>query len=396
MSAIASLAAIVAAVGIVSVRNRNQQPSQVRVVSPTTVTTSPKARSSVSLPSQYLFDQISVAEGRLVLTGELAGTTAATAPCASATVDPRTLQVGEVREVSCDGLLAGQTIGIVNQYVAHSNNANIRIARIDAHTGHVSEGPVVMVYSVGSTSRPITATGAGWLWIFDAAPTEGPQLLQVSASSGRVVNAVAMPSIFRPIMVANDDGLWLGPSISGGGPAALYHVAPGAHVPEVVVPGRVAGTATKSGVIAQSVCWLVGSGHDLWSGIGPSCDQQTIRRYNGTNPQPVFAVADRGYDPNSVVGDETHGLWTMQWVPPLGTAIPTAVPRSQVIVRIDPDSGAESVAARVPAMPYPKYNSGLADGQAAYLNGALYLLEPPFQQGGYTGYTSLTRVALPT
>ena len=232
-----------------------------------------------------------------------------------------------------------------NQYVAHSNNANIRIARSasSAHTGHVSEGPVVMVYSVGSTSRPITATGAGWLWIFDAAPTEGPQLLQVSASSGRGRerrgHAVDLPADHggqrrRTLARSLDLGWRAGRAVRRCTRRARAR-------------GRGPGTGRRHGDEVggdrASVGWLVGSGHDLWSGIGPSCDQQTIRRYNGTNPQPVFAVADRGYDPNSVVGDETHGLWTMQWVPPLGTAIPTAAPRPQVIVRIDPDTGAESV-----------------------------------------------------
>jgi hypothetical protein len=366
---------------------------------PTTVKNSPTSRSSVSLSAKYLFDQISVAQGRLVLSGEVADTAASNPPCASAIVDPRTLQAGAVREAPCNGVAAGETIGFVSGFVRKSNDATIRIARVDVRTGHVSDGPVVMVYSFGSTSRPVSAAGGGWLWVFDAAPTKGPELLQVSASTGRVVNTVTMPPIYRPIMAANDDGLWLGPSISGGGPAALYFVAPGSKTPEVVLPGLVPSTATRSGTTAQSVCWLVGSGHDLWSGIGPTCDQQTIRRYNGTNLEPVFAVPDRGYDPNAVVGGKTQGLWTMQWVPPLGTGIPTAALRAQVIVRIDPDTGIEKVLARVPAIALPQYGDaslGLLDEQAAYLDGALYLLEPPFRDGGYTGYANLIRVALPT
>jgi hypothetical protein len=398
LGGIASLAAVVMVVSIVAIRGRNQ-PRQVRVVSPTTVTTSPTARSSVSLPSRYLFNQISVTNGALSLTGEFADTTASTPPCASTFVDPKTLQLRQVREASCnDPTNYGQTIGIVNQHVPNSNNATIRVARIDAHTGHVSEGPVVMVYSFGSTSRPVSVTGGGWLWVFDAAATKGPELLQISASSGNVVNTVTMPPIYRPILAANDDGLWLGPSITGGGPAALYYVASRSHTATVVVPGMIPSAATKRGSITQSVCWLLGDGHALWSGIGPTCAQQTIRRYNHADLQPVFVVPDHGYAPNSVVGDETHGLWTMQWVPPLGTAIPTAAARSQVVVRIDPNTGTEQVAARVPAITFPQYGDaslGLLDGQAAYFRGSLYLLEPPFRQGGYNGYSSLIRVTLP-
>jgi hypothetical protein len=254
-----------------------------------------------------------------------------------------------------------------------------------------------MVYSHSSTSNDDTAQGGGWLWIYDVDTTKGPELLQISASSGEVVDTVTTPQIFRPIMVANDDGLWLGPSISGGGPAALYYVASRSHTATVVVPGMIANAATKRGPTALSLCWLVGDAHTIWSGIGPTCDQQTMRRYNNASAQPVYAVADHGYDPNSVVGDETHGLWTMQWVPPLGTTIPTATPRPQVIVRLDPNTGSETVVARVPAIIVPQDGDsslGLLDGQAAYLDGSLYLLEPPFLQGGYNGYTILRRVPL--
>ncbi len=254
-----------------------------------------------------------------------------------------------------------------------------------------------MVYNHSSTSNDDTALGGGWLWIYDVDTTKGPELLQVSASSGNVVNTVTMPPIYRPIMVANDDGLWLGPSITGGGPAALYYVASRSKTANIVVPGMIPNAATKRGPTTQSVCWLLASGHTLWSGIGPTCDQQTIRRYNNADQKPVFAVPDHGYDPNDVVGDETHGLWTMQWDPPLGTAIPNATPRPQVIVRIDPDTGAETVAATVPAIVVPQDGDsslGLLDGQAAYFDGSLYLLEPPFP-GGYSGYASLRRVPLP-
>jgi hypothetical protein len=242
-----------------------------------------------------------------------------------------------------------------------------------------------MTYDHGSTSNPMTALGGGWLWIYDVATTNGPEVLQVSASSGQVVDTVAMPTLYRPIMAANDDGLWLGPFITGGGPATLYRVGSRSHTATVVVSGR------------DSVCWLLGSGHHLWAGIGPTCIQQTITRFDGTDLKPAFEVADRGYEPGSVVGNEIDGLWTMQWMPPLGTTIPPPSPRPQDIVRIDPDSGAESIIARLPPVAFPispPSNAGLADGQAVLSDGSLYLLEPPLRQGGYNGYSSLVRVAL--
>jgi len=142
----------------------------------------------------------------------------------------------------------------------------------------------------------------------------------------------------------------------------------------------------------NSVCWLFGSGHDLWAGIGLSCGRQTIQHYTGIELQ--FNASESGHDPTAVVGDATHGLFTMQWVPPAGIGPPTVSPRAQEIVRIDPGTCAERVVVRLPAVAPTLASGGLDAGQAAYLGGSLYLLEPPFRQGGYLGYSRLLRVPL--
>ena len=385
-TAIGLLIAVVTAVGAAAFWNRHGS-RDVQVVAPVTTPTStvrvtaPASRfPSVALPSGYLFDEITVVDGRLVIDGEVAGTDAAR--CASATVDARTLAVGRSREASCDDpSVYNQAIGTVTTFVKGSNdNFTIRVARVDPRTGRVSDGPVVMTYSHDSTTNPVTAIGGGWLWIYDAGTPKGPELLQVSEASGAVVNTVAMPQIYRPLMAANDDGLWLGPAINGGGPATLYHVASRAKTATVVVGAH------------SSVCWLLGSRHDLWAGIGPTCGRQSIQHYKGTAIQ--FTVDDDGYDPSAVVGDAAHGLFTMQWVPPAGIGAPSVSPRPQEIIRIDPDTGAERVVARLPAVAPTLASMGLATGQAAYFAGSLYLLEPPFRQGGYLGYSRLLRVPL--
>ena len=48
----------------------------------------------------------------------------------------------------------------------------------------------------------------------------------------------------------------------------------------------------------------------------------------------------------------------------------------------------------MPPVVYPNGvpTNGLVQGQGAYFDGALYLLEPPFRQEGYLGYTSIVRV----
>jgi hypothetical protein len=194
-------------------------------------------------------------------------------------------------------------------------------------------------------------------------------------------------------MTADEDGLWIGNSVEGGvcsgcsPPAALYYVAPGSH--------QAVAAISDSTLI---VCWVLGSGRHLWAGIGrrhTGCTQETIRRLDGTNFLPVFMVADAGYDPNTVVGDESDGLWTMQWAHrPTGVS---STPSPQEIVGINPDTGAERVVATLPALVVPLTGeySGLVQGQAAVLDGSLYLLEPPYQDDGYLGYSSLVRVRLP-
>ncbi len=57
---------------------------------------------------------------------------------------------------------------------------------------------------------------------------------------------------------------------------------------------------------------------------------------------------------------------------------------------INPDTGAERVVATLPPLvvPLTAEFSGLVQGQAVVLGGSLYLLEPPYQQNGYLGYST--------
>jgi hypothetical protein len=202
-----------------------------------------------------------------------------------------------------------------------------------------------------------------------------------------------MPVLFKPLMTADSDGLWIGNSVEGGEcagcgpPSALYYVAPGADKAVVAI--------SDSTLI---VCWLYGSDHQLWAGMGhgkTGCGPEIIWRLDGTNFQPVFMVPDQGYDPYTVIGDESDGLWTMQWThPPAGDA-PT--PSPQEIVGINPDTGAETVVATLPALVVPLTGEfeGLVQGQAVVFAGSLYLLEPPYEDNGYLGYSTLVRVKLP-
>jgi len=311
-------------------------------------------------------------------------------------VDPANLQLSPIRQFADqDPQCYGQSVGVVIRYVPDSNNATISITRVDPNTGKTSVGPVVMTYGSYSDTRPVTAYGGGWLWIYDNSTIQGSQtvnisnpgsaeLLQVSTSSGLVVNTVSMPTLYRPIMATNDEGLWIGNSIEGGAcegcgpPSALYYVAPGSDHAVVAIPNS-----------ALVVCWLLGGEDHVWEGMGTThngCGQQTIWRLDGTDFQPTFQVPDEGYDPSGVIGDQTVGLWTTKWTS-----------SSSLIVNINPNTGAESVVATLP--PVASFRTadaqGLVQGQAVVSDGYLYLLEPPLEADGYLGYSTLVKVPIP-
>ena len=80
----------------------------------------------------------------------------------------------------------------------------------------LSTGKVVFTYQDASDTRPASAYGGGYLWIYDVRTPKGAQLAQVSASTGRLVRTIVMPQVFRPLMAADDDGVWLAPATNGG------------------------------------------------------------------------------------------------------------------------------------------------------------------------------------
>ena len=361
---------------------------------------SPSTFPSALLPRADTFNQISVVNGTLLLSGYLASNASSSNPtCVSAPLNSQTLDVGAITAATCDNpTLWGETVSTVAKYIPDTMNVTLSISRVDPKTGKISVGPVVMTYQQSSDSAPVTAYGGGWLWIYDVATITNPEapatsatptsaeLLQVSEATGQVVDTVAIPKLYKPVLAANDAGVWLGNSIEGSSATALSLVPPGSKTPDVAI----ASTTTP-------ICWLLGSDDDLWLGAATGtggCGTQTIERLNGDDFQPAFSVPDEGYHPLTVTGDEEQGLWTMQWTnPPLRG--PGSSP--QEIVSINPDTGAERVVADLPIRSVPEGMGfgGLVQGQAVVFDGALYLLEPPFEQEGYLGYSSLMKVTLP-
>lgn len=342
----------------------------------------------VRLPSSALFDEISLGRQGLLLSGvTLATANSLTQTCAAASVDPRSLSVGRIVTGSCDDpRLSGHAVGVVNTPVPRSNDATLSISRVNPVTGGVALGPVVMTYGSYSDTRPVMAYGTAWLWIYDVESTFGPELLQVSTRSGRVVDRVPMPALSRPLLAADDRGVWIANSIEGSPGPALSYVAAGASAPTTVDPDT-----------GLPICWLAAGGTSAWVGAGAGwyCGKQNVERYVDGARVPVYSTPGRaGFTPFYVIGDDADGLWGMQWSQPVS---PGATSPQRVLF-IDPKTGIESVAAELPPVVLPNGvpTDGLVQGQAVYFDRALYLLEPPFREGGWLGYTSLVRVPVST
>lgn len=335
----------------------------------------------VVLPSSGLFSQISVADNGLLLTGVTRANgespeSSSQSTCVAGSVDPQSLKVGHLQVGSCgDPLLFGRTAEMIDTENPRGP-ATVSVNTADPATGRVTEGPVLMTYEPASDTHPVVAYGTQWLWIYDVMTTNGPELLQVSNSTGEVVDTVPMPALYRPLLAADSGGVWVGSSIQGSGGPALSYVATGASAPR-----------TYTAATHQPVCWLQAEAESAWVGAGldRACVKENVERFADGSSTPVFSIVG-SFAPFTVVGNETSGLWTMQW--------PPGDPEKEQIIHIDPDTGRESVVATLPSVPLPSYQTdlGLVSGEAVFFEGSLYLLEPPYLENGYIGYSSIVRV----
>ena len=335
------------------------------------------------LPSSALFNQISLTSNGLLLSGvtNAAGENPQ-GPCAAAPLDSESLAVGNLNVGNCDNpQLFGQTVEAVTSQTQPSNNVNVSVSAVSPTTGKLTDGPVVMTYEYSSDTHLVTAYGPDSLWIYDVATTKGAELLQVSTQSGAVVDVVPMPKLYRPLLAADDGGVWVANSIEGSAGPALSYVVSGASSPTTVV--------SDTGL---PICWLTAHGTDAWvgAGVGWNCGNQMVEKYVDGARGPVYSTPGAGFTPFWVVGDGADGLWAMQWSQPASPGASS----SQQIISINPDTGSESVVATTAPVVYPNGvpTNGLMQGQAVFFHGALYLLEPPFRQDGYLGYTSIVRV----
>ncbi len=358
-------------------------------VAPSPAPPLPPNAAVLALPTDDTFYGVSTDSGQLLVTGTV--TTSQDPPCVRASVDPSALTLGAVTHGSCDDPASSgeRTSFVVNNPDGGSTafTSSIAIVTTDPTTGKPTTGPIVMRFSEVSDTRPVAAYGGGWLWVYDVDTSNGPEVLQVSATSGRVEDVIHTPELYRPVLAANSDGLWLGNSITGVQlSGALFHVAPGSHVVTTVL---------SSSADDDVVDWMIADDGHVWAGIRRAGSSLlNLWRFDGPTAKVALDLPEPSLEvgPNFVVGNEQAGIWLTTPDPPFGaTASPTANQHLDV-VRLDPDTGKPIVEAQLPPLDLVAAESGTAPETAAFFAGNYFLLQSPGTSGSTYDFTQLLRV----
>lgn len=327
--------------------------------------------STLRLPSRAVFYSVAPLSSHLLLT---ASDTEGNG-CSWLMVSPQPLRVRASFRASCKKPpVAAEPVVPVQSLVPDANYASIRIARPNLSATRVSVGPIVMRFNDLSDTRPVWTYGPGRLWIYDVATVDGPgrsprpELIEVSTGTGKVLRTVRMPSLVRPLLAADVDGLWIAasPGTGAGTPAPIYHLAPGAAAPRVVHRG---GYATL---------WLVAAGHTVWADIGTlpprrlasTQVRQEIWRFDGPSAaaHPLAAAAELNSSAAPVLQPGSAALWTLSLIP----SVPGNYENCShaQLIRIDARTGEQTVTRTLPIT--DRYCLPV-QGQA-FLDGAFYFL----------------------
>lgn len=335
------------------------------------------------LPASSNYSALTAAGGRLLLI--VYGSAPTRAPgeggtCRVATVNPRSLQIASVGRGACDDpALFHRHVMEVDQW-PRGNAISVRVAVVSraARAGYTL-GPVLFRYNQCSDCWDASIHGARSLWIYAPISTTrgyraGGKLFRISERTGRLLQRWKMPSMVRPLLAVDDDGLWIAPSIDTGTPDGLYHVVPGMAHPQRVLT---IGTRRHPGLDAR---FLVATGHTVWFETWQPMRGWIPRLYRlqGTTVtlggHPVHGqtpCTDPGEGPATVLGNAA-GIYCVQignWAAGVGAT-------TQNVLRVLPDEFEEQ---RVATVSPP---TGTVDiGSAADIDGSYYFLDPPTQEG---------------
>lgn len=348
---------------------------------------------SATYPAALQFSGISVSARGLGLygTATIAGNQGV--DCLEADVNPATLALSDIFEPRCDDpRISGHPVVPIEATVDKGNYIAVRVARLDSKTGHIEVGPVLGTDEDASDTRPQWVYGAGSLWLYLAAPKGSPaagKALRVSVATGQLVQTTEVsPGLFRPVMTADSNGLYLSPAVNGGlqaspgtANAVIFHVGLGATKSDVFYrwpAGKWYGFAD----------WMSGYGDQLWADLcqrgGPSL-KCVLAGFEGTSARPDLLRPEPYFDGWAVGGPST-GFFTS-----LVPANEVSAPLPTTIVRIDPSTGTVH---RLTTIVLPAYWGFVEpDGNpgAALYDSALYLLA----SSGPSDEATLYRIPVP-
>ena len=189
----------------------------------------------------------------------------------------------------------------------------------------LSNGRVVFRYQDSSDTKPQWVYGPDSLWIYDVNTEAGPVAVRVSLASGRIVQRTPMPKLYRPVLAADADGLWLVAATNGGlgtGPQALFNIVPGATTPTVVHRG------------GRAALWLLAREHTVWMEQIAGTSTVSLWRFDGMRERrlakPRFFGAAAVWGGGSV------------WVAGANRRC-----NHELVVRVDPGTGRASPVANV-------------------------------------------------
>ncbi|MGD0441490.1 MAG: hypothetical protein ABSB52_12815 [Acidimicrobiales bacterium] len=265
----------------------------------------------------------------------------------------------------------------------------IQTEHIDPDSEHATVGPVLItmsnwdwIHSGGA------AVGSGSIWIYGLGATSGPQLLELSASTGALEHRFVVNAGVDPLMVVGVSGAWITQGVFGGDECnptcALYHLARGSS--RAVVVRRTRGIGDE---------WLAVDGKRVVLDIVSETSVGYVQRIEGVAaatgrmsfetparllPAPSFA----GF--GSLVVSSSLGLVTLSELEPHAgtpTTVSCAHGAPVEVIRIDPTTGAQSELAVLPARAVRRDCSSvpLIAGQAVVYEGALYFLSDPTSVG---------------
>lgn len=265
---------------------------------------------SIWLPAGGTFTSVQPAGSVLLLSGF-----ADRGPgCIWATVDPVRLRLLRTHRGACDA--AARASGRVTPSIVYDPKSPWQEVVL-------SNGRVVFRYQDYSDTKPQWVYGPGSLWIYDVNTEAGAVAVRVALTSGRIVQRTPMPNLYRPVLAADADGLWLAAATNGGlgtGPQALFNIAPGAKKPTVVRRG------------GRAALWLLARDHTVWMEQIAGASTVSLWRFDGMRERrlvtPSFfgAAAVWGAGSVWVAGGNRHcnHELVVRFDPATGRAFPVA------------------------------------------------------------------------